>query len=202
MDTPSDHPSPQTAEIQADSASGAPVVEDPGFATDDDFDVEERPTLLNVAPGADATPARAAETPEAYDVLADLIEKAIALGNVSAMACNVAARLAKLATRSMEQDKVSRQTVDAASRCAMKLATATRDACWVNVVVRLYHTRGEAPPVTIVDQLYATLPNARNVDWTLLRRYVERLRARRSQMTPTERFAAKRMEGLLQLGPA
>jgi len=53
----------------------------------------------------------------------------------------------------------------------------------------------------VVDTLYSMLRHARGVDWVLFRRYVELLRARRSEMTPTECFVSKRIEGLLQLGP-
>jgi len=202
MSFPSDRPTRPAGETTANSRSYQQEDEDLGFVSDaGEFDDQERPTLLNVVPPPEPASARGVETPQAYEVLADVIDKAVAVGNVNAIAGSVADRLAKLATSSSDDATISRQTVDAASRCAMKLASATGDGSWVNVVVRVYHARGEALPVMQVDRLYSMLRHVRGVDWVLLGGYVELLRERRGEMTPAERFVAKRIEGLLQLGP-
>ena len=201
MNSPSDRPARQKGRPAADSQPPRGGAEHASIASGEaECDQEDRPTLVNPLPSSAFSSARAAESPEAYDVLADLIDKAVAVGNVNAIACNVAARLAQFATRSSENTAVLRQTVDAASRCALKLVTATGDASWIAVVVRLYLARGEILPARLVDMLYSMLRHASGVEWRLLERYVEFLRGRKSRMTPADRFVVNRIEGLLQLG--
>jgi hypothetical protein len=94
---------------------------------------------------------------------------------------------------------VAKDAVDAAARCAIKLASATGSGAWINVVLRIYHAQAEPLPIELVDALYTVLRNARDFDWSLFSDYVDLLRSRVSRMRPGERFGVKRLEGLLQL---
>ena len=204
MSLPNDRDSSPAPEDAASRGSVSPPEgEDVEIVPDDgEVDEDERPTLLNVEGAADLPPsARDAESPGAYRVLAELIDKAVTARNVNAVACTVAARLAKLAKDTLDSSPLPRETVDAASRCALKLASATGDDSLLNVVVRVYHARKEAMPIALVDTLYSAVRHTRGMDWSLLGRYVDLLESRRSSMTPAERFATKRITGLMQLGP-
>ena len=205
MSSPSDRPtyrppSASTARPQLSGGGG-----DPGEAVvadeTDDADERDRPTLVNFALPFARQPAPGGDSPEVFRVLAGVIDKAATMGNVDAVALAVTSQLARVADESEAGGPIAKDTVDAAARCAMKLASATSSGAWVNVVLRIYRARAELLPVELVDALYTVLRNTRGVDWSLFSDYVDLLRTRSSRMSPPERFAVKRIEGLLQLGP-
>jgi hypothetical protein len=88
-----------------------------------------------------------------------------------------------------------------AARYAVKCATATGSGTWLNLLVRIYRARREVLPVEHIDILYGVIRQMRDVDWAVLGEYVEELGTRSARMSPAERFACKRIEGLLRLGP-
>ena len=143
------------------------------------------------------------ETPslEAFDVLASVIDKALALGHVDDIAQVVADRLARIAVECEAGRSVPNDTIAMAARYAVKCATVTGDGSWLNLLVRIYSARGEILPVEHIDILYGVIRQLSGVDWSILGEYVGRLETRSARLGPAERFACKRIEGLLRLGP-
>ena len=86
-----------------------------------------------------------------------------------------------------------------AVRFAIKLASTTHKAGWINYSLRVYLALGRPLPMDLVHELYTLLRKIRGADVTLLRKYVARLQERTDELSPTERFTAKRIEGLTAL---
>jgi hypothetical protein len=167
---------------------------------DDDSEDEGRPTLVETLAPASAAPDEN-ERNAAFRVLAGVIDKALALDNIREVAPMISSQFDRLASDCEAGRSVPNDTVTLASGSAAKLAAATGSGYWVNVLVRVHYARGEVLPVELVDTLYVVLRRVRGVDWALLGDYVELLRSRSGRMSPAERFASSRIEGLLQLGP-
>jgi pSer/pThr/pTyr-binding forkhead associated (FHA) protein len=146
-------------------------------------------------------PAEQTPSLEAFDVLASVIDKALALGHVDEIAQVVADRLARIADECEAGTSVPNETIALAARYAVKCATATGDGNWLNLLVRIYHARAEVLPVEHIDILYGVVRQMRGIDWSVLGEYAEKLGTRTARMSPAERFACKRIEGLLRLGP-
>ncbi len=93
-------------------------------------------------------------------------------------------------------------TADAARTCAqyaIKLASATSKATWLDFAFRLYDALGQTMPLPIVDEMYTVLRHVRGIDRELLRKYTDFLHARAAQLSPPERFVLQRLEGLERL---
>ncbi len=130
----------------------------------------------------------------AVDLLGGIADKALALGDV-AEAVRV---LTPLLEAALEDVKVGR-SVDPSMKAslesyALKLALATRRGKWIDYLLALYSTLVVPMPIETVDRLYEVAPK---VDRIALGPFSEYLAAlRRRDLTPSERFAQKRLEGL------
>ncbi len=81
----------------------------------------------------------------------------------------------------------------------VKLAAVTGKAQWLDYPIKLYATLGKPLPLTAIDELYALLRKRLGIDLQLLRDYVTSLRRQAAQLSPAERFALQRIEGLERL---
>jgi hypothetical protein len=134
-------------------------------------------------------------------VLVAVIEKAIALEHVGTVE-PVAADCLDRIVRDLELGRpIGREVVALAASSAVKLARQTGTGIWVNLLLRIYHARAEIMPTEHIDALYDILRRVHGVDWEILSDYVVLLRTLNNRMTPAQRFASKRIEGLLRFGP-
>ena len=62
--------------------------------------------------------------------------------------------------------------------------------------ISMFHYQGEVMPVALVDELYSLLRKVRGVPVDVVRSYISVLRNREKSLSPAERFALKRIEGL------
>jgi hypothetical protein len=185
----------RAAGIPSDPPTGAPPM--PG----DEFEGDERPTLLQDEPSLAGAQAPASRRGETLAVLVGVIDKAIAMRRFDEAAPVVGAHLERVAEDCEANRWVAPETIDVASRYALRLAAATGDGSWVNLIVRIHRGRGVTLSVAVVDALYDVLRHARDVNWPALVEYVEFLQSRSSGMGPAERFASRRIAGLLRLAP-
>ncbi len=92
---------------------------------------------------------------------------------------------------------------DVAAKAAMyaaKLASATGKGFWIEYIFSLYSCMDQLVPGSVVDELYSGVRKVKSLDMTILRSYVESLRARSASFGPGERFVQQRLEGLERLG--
>jgi pSer/pThr/pTyr-binding forkhead associated (FHA) protein len=168
---------------------------------DDESHDSDWPTRVDFESPFAQQPAEETPSLEAFDVLASVIDKALALGHVDEIAQVVADRLARIAIVCEAGGSVPDDTIALAARYAVKCATATGDGSWINLLVRIYRAREEILPVEHIDILYGVIQKLAGVDWSILGEYARRLDTRGARLSPAERFACKRIEGLLRLGP-
>ncbi len=94
---------------------------------------------------------------------------------------------------------VSPEVARTCAQYAVKLATATGKATWLDFAFRLYDALGETIPLPVVDEMYTVLRHVRGIDRELLRRYADFLQGRAAQLSAPERFVLQRLEGLQRL---
>jgi hypothetical protein len=89
--------------------------------------------------------------------------------------------------------------LDKAARYAVRLADATGKGRWIDYVIELYTVARRALPVLTVDQLYTSLRKASTINLGALRQYLEMLRQMGETLSPSDRFALQRLEGIERL---
>ncbi len=141
-----------------------------------------------VKPGATQTRA------QAFELLGNLADKALALGRGEEAERILGSRLDQLLVDARDA-KASPELCERAALFALRIAATTGRARWFDYVVQLYAALGCACPVTVVDELYGALSRVGHVDLAALRAYIAVLRER-SNLGPAERFLAGRIEGL------
>lgn len=144
---------------------------------------------------SDADAEEATRQGNLLEVLGGVVDKQLALGH----GAEAERLLRKHLRHTLEQAKVSPIKDDLSERAArygIKLAGATKNPDWVVYSISLYHYQGKVMPVALVDELYSLLRRVRGVPVDVVRSYLSELRNRESSLTPAERFALKRIEGL------
>src|SRR5579859_4048062 len=135
----------------------------------------------------------------AFDLLASVADKALAMGRADEAERLLAAPLSELAEASRAGKHLSAQLVDAAARFAAKLATATSKGTWADYAIELYQAQGRTCPAPVIDELYNAFRKVNAVDLSRLRAYVTLLREKQASLGPADRFLLQRIEGLGRL---
>jgi len=95
--------------------------------------------------------------------------------------------------------EVKTELFDRSTEYAMKLASATGSARWVEYIFRAFASVRRPCPVGIVDELYSLVRRVERVNLGALRTYIEVLRENSGTLGPNERFLVSRIEGLERL---
>ncbi len=175
------------------------VVRQPGSGHDADLAASRSARTVNVnPPGTELTEERTRQA-NAFDLLGQVVDKALALGRAEEAERLLAGHLQRVLKDIQDGRPIARRTVESAVTFAVRLAEVSGKAGWVNYALRVYYELGRPLPMDVINRLYALLRKVRGVDVPLLRRYVSQLQANVEHFGPTERFAAKRIEGLTAL---
>jgi hypothetical protein len=136
---------------------------------------------------------------DAFEMLAGVGEKALAMGRVDEAERLIGTVLADVLEASQKGRRPASAVVDAAARFSARLAAATGKGAWVDYVVDLYHSEGRPCSGAVIEELYAALRRVSGVDLARFREYVGSLRDKSSTFGPAERFLLQRLEGLERL---
>ena len=136
---------------------------------------------------------------DALNLLGNVAEKALALGRVHEAEHVLGTHLVAILSDAVAGRSVAAEVARTAAQYAVKLATATGKASWLDFAFRLYDALGETIPLPVVDEMYTVLRHVRGIDRSLLRRYTDFLQARATELSPPERFVLQRLEGLERL---
>ena len=136
---------------------------------------------------------------DALHLLGNVADKALALGRGHEAEHILGTHLVAALSDAAAGRAVAPEVARLASQYAVKLATATGKASWLDFAFRLYDALGETIPLPIVDEMYTVLRHVRGIDRDLLRRYTDFLHSRVDQLSPPERFVLQRLEGLERL---
>jgi pSer/pThr/pTyr-binding forkhead associated (FHA) protein len=138
-------------------------------------------------------------TAHAFELLASVVDKALAAGRADEVSRLLLAHLEHFARDCETGKPLPKDTRSAVAHYAVKLTEATSQPTWFDLLLRIYAAEAEPLPLEAVDALYRLLRRVRGVSRSLLRTYIERLHDRTQNFGPAERFAVKRIEGLLQI---
>ncbi|HYJ10671.1 MAG TPA: FHA domain-containing protein [Polyangiaceae bacterium] len=134
-----------------------------------------------------------------FGLLGILADKALALGKPD--------EAERLLTELLDQvlgdleagREVKTELFERSTEYAMKLASATGSARWVEYIFRAYGSVRRPCPVGIVDELYSLVRRIERLNLGTLRTYIEVLRESSGTLGPAERFLVSRIEGLERL---
>ena len=158
---------------------------------------------------ASADPERAASMPEAaddatiqgegLDLLATVADKVLALRRGEDAERILATYLQTLLEKSQNGQLCAPTTAEKAAIYAVKLASVTSKAQWVDYCIELYSVLERPLPGQVVDSLYDLLRRVSGVNLGALREYVAILHAGHGHLGPAEKFLVQRIEGLERL---
>ena len=148
---------------------------------------------------ADDEAALATRSADVFQLLASVVDKALALGRGEEAERVIASHLQAALADAVAGRSVSPDVARTAAGYSVKLASATGKALWLDHTVKLYAALGLVLPLALVDEMYVLLRRVRGLDITALRDYTEKLRVRGQELAPAERFVLQRLLGLERL---
>lgn len=143
--------------------------------------------------------ALATRSADVFQLLASVVDKALALGRGEEAERVISTHLHAALHDATSGHGVSPDIARTAAGYAVKLAGATGKAAWLDHTVKLYDALGLVLPLALVDEMYVLLRRVRGLDIEVLRAYTERLRERTESLAPAERFVLQRLLGLERL---
>jgi pSer/pThr/pTyr-binding forkhead associated (FHA) protein len=141
----------------------------------------------------------ATRSADVFQLLASVVDKALALGRGEEAERVIAMHLQAALADALEGRDVSLDVARTAAGYSVKLAGATGKAQWMDHAVKLYAALGLVLPLALVDEMYVLLRRVRGLDLDVLRSYTETLKARSQELAPAERFVLQRLLGLERL---
>jgi pSer/pThr/pTyr-binding forkhead associated (FHA) protein len=133
----------------------------------------------------------------AIGLLSGLVDKALAMGRVDEAERILTNLLSDVLLRL--QRGGNPQGLPDATRYALRLASETGKTNWIDWVFQAHHAAGKILPMQTVDELYSLVRKVRYPVTPALRTYVDGLRPMADKLSPTERFALQRIEGLVRV---
>lgn len=134
-----------------------------------------------------------------FGLLGILADKAFALGRADEAERLLTELLDQVLADLEAGREVNPELFERSTEYAMKLASATGSARWVEYLFRAFAAVRKPCPVDIVDELYSLVRRVERVSLSALRTYIEVLRENLGAMGPAERFLVSRIEGLERL---
>lgn len=140
-------------------------------------------------------PASVARPASSLPLVAGLADKSLAQGRVDEAERIAEGTLTDL-LRDAKKGVVDDALMQIATRCAVKLATATERGRWIDYLFDLHAAPGAVLPTPVVDSLYDLVRRVPDVSRGRLRDYVSRLDAVQPTLSATEKFSVRRIAGL------
>ena len=141
----------------------------------------------------------ATRTADVFQLLASVVDKALALGRGDEAERVIGSHLQATLAHVTAGNGIAPELARTAAGYAVKLAGATGKAVWMDNAVELYAALGLVLPLALVDEMYVLLRRVRGLDTAVLGAYTGALRARASELAPGERFVLQRLLGLERL---
>lgn len=172
-------------------------IEDTSETADTVTDLVLPPSRRELSP--DDEVAIATRSADVFQLLASIVDKALALGRGEEAERVIGAHLQTTLAEAIDGRGVSPDLARTAAGYAVKLAGATGKALWMDHAVKLYSAMGLVLPLALVDEMYVLLRRVRGLDTAVLGAYTDALRRRSSELAPAERFVLQRLLGLERL---
>ena len=147
-------------------------------------------------PGAAAGPDEVTKKGLAFNLLTGIADKALALGRFDEAERILGNFLASMIDRAREGSPHPADTMEVATKYALKIAEGLGKPRWVDWVFQVHELSGRMMTSATVEALHGVVRKARYQDPKNLRTYLAAMRARATDLTANERFLLKRLEGL------
>jgi len=131
---------------------------------------------------------------DVFDVLGSVADKVLALDRGDEAERILSGVLITVQREAATGKDLSIPVSERAATYAVRIASATGRASWLDYTVDLYAKLGRVLPLAVVDQLYDVVRKARGMNVTALREYVALLE--KKELGPSERFVLQRLQGL------
>jgi hypothetical protein len=138
----------------------------------------------------------APKTQGPFPMLAQLADKAMALGRFDEAERIVLGMLSGILARAQSQERPEREVLSSAVRYALRLAESTQKASWLDYPFELYAAAAQLMPADLIDELYRVASKVRYTNPRAIRSYVTRIRSDGASLGANERFLLHRLEGL------
>ena len=145
-------------------------------------------------------------TARALDVIAGIASKAIAMGRFEEAERMLMPHLHTLLERALEGRPLSDSERDdpdvlfsGATRYALQLAQGLRDTKWIDWVFRMHTATGRLMEAETIEALHSLVRNNKYSRPEYLRAYLNVIKNRAAEYGASERFRARRLEGLEQV---
>ncbi len=136
---------------------------------------------------------------DALELLCGVADKVLVLGRGDEAEKLLEAALTNLLTQAQQGASLAPASLARAASYAVRIADATGRPRWVDYCFALYSPQSRPLPVDVVDQLHLVVRKVNGVGLALFRGYLERLRGAAAGLSPSDRFALQRLEGLERL---
>ncbi len=136
---------------------------------------------------------------DGLDLLATVADKVLALRRGDDAERILATYLQTLLEKAKNGQVCPATTAEKAAIYAVKLASVTAKAQWVDYCIDFYSILERPLPGSVVDSLYDLLRRISGVNLAALREYVAILHAALGRLGPAEKFLVQRIEGLERL---
>jgi pSer/pThr/pTyr-binding forkhead associated (FHA) protein len=133
---------------------------------------------------------------DVFDVLGSVADKVLALERGDEAERILSGVLSSVLREALDGRPVEPSTAEQSATYAVRIASATGRATWLDYTVDLYATLGAVMPAAVVDRLYDAVRRARGMNVGKLRAYVASLQGGAQALRPAERFVVQRLEGL------
>lgn len=141
-----------------------------------------------------ATVPEAARRARAFELLTNVVDKALALGQAAEAERVIGGLLRDVLHEAEVRQALPSGIEETAARQSLRLAAASGSSEWANYSVRLYLALHAVLPLPLIDRLYSLARGTAELDPALVRRYAEALEGK--QLAPTDRFALQRLRSL------
>lgn len=131
---------------------------------------------------------------DVFDVLGSVADKVLALDRGDEAERILSGVLITVQREAATGKDLNTSVSERAAAYAVRIASATGRASWLDYTIDLYSSLGRVLPLTVVDQLYDVVRKARGMNVTALREYVASLE--KKELGPSERFVLQRLQGL------
>ena len=132
---------------------------------------------------------------DAFDMLAGVVEKVLALGRGEEAERIISSYLRNL-LKSATVESTEPDLADRAASYAVRIADATGKGEWIDYVFELYTRLRRPMPAGVVEQLYTSVRRVKGASLAKYRQYAELLRSIERRLGPSERFIVRRIQGL------
>jgi len=132
-------------------------------------------------------------------MVAGLVQKAIDMGRYEEAEKLLANLMESTLKREQRGDEVGAKEIEEVTRHTIALCEATRDPVHISNLFAFHHARGRLMPRETIEALYELVRKVGYRSCTQMARYLEFLASVSSAFGPGEKFAYRRLEGLVSL---